>query len=439
MLLSMTGQRPLYTPARRIHAATTHAEVAAEVLNTADAAVREQLRRNNGDSSANGLYSALLDQTGENTGERSLLVKGWNNLASTVQLAGKGEFDPTFDPAAYASDVLSDFTSERHRRDHLLAKLDTYSNPSGKMMLTYMRDRSAGQLVEYNVPAVPQQQQSLLVASKAVALGLLQQQLARMEILRASAGEQALEMPLRPMMARPATATLNQLTVHLVQARTELQQFGSRYCTVDAIRAIVNDRVTIAHQVPPPTEEQEQQAPVLTAEQQEELSDQAKLLTQQLDDVLAAQVDCINAEADWIRYAAEFDAFTQAENNIRQTDDRIFELEQRKLQLLQPEPANTAQAAILKPSTVQGYHHPTLGFIMTPALLIYYTLRATYEAVYQLAGTLDAESYRRMQQTKGQDLRSWGSKVQAMAASFPQMRDDEHRAIYQERIVDGQD
>lgn len=137
-----------------------------------------------------------------------------------------------------------------------------------------------------------------------------------------------------------------------------------------------------------------------------------------------------------MQYAAEFASFTQAENAIRDPDDRIFELQSRVHKLMGPEFAAVPLVAAPKPSTVQGYHHPELGFIMTPSLLIYYTLRATYEVVYQLAGTLDAKSYHRMQQTKGQDLRSWGSKVQAMAASFPRMRDEEHRAIYQEGIID---
>ena len=154
------------------------------------------------------------------------------------------------------------------------------------------------------MPAVPHHKQLVLDASKAAALESLQQQLARMEILRATAGEQALEMPLRPAVARPATATLNQLTAQTAQARAELQQFGIQHCTVDDVRTIVNNRVAAAHQVPLPTDEQRQQAPVLTAERQQELANQAELLIQQMDTALVAQVDCINAEADWIRYAA---------------------------------------------------------------------------------------------------------------------------------------
>ena len=129
MLQLNLGNRQLVA-AKRASAITTHAEAAAEVLNIADASVREQIRRNNGDSSANALYSSLLDQTGDTTGERSLLVKGWNTISSTVQLAGKGEFDPAFDAAAYSAQVLSEFTSEQHRTDHLLTKIEYYTNPA---------------------------------------------------------------------------------------------------------------------------------------------------------------------------------------------------------------------------------------------------------------------------------------------------------------------
>ena len=435
MLQLTLGNRQLVTT-KRANAITTHAEAAAEVLNIADASVREQIRRNNGDSAANALYSSLLDQTADNTGERSLLVKGWNTMSSTVQLAGKGEFDHAFDAAAYSAQVLSEFTSEQHRNDHLLAKLDYYTNPAGKLVLTYVRDRNAGQLVEYSVPVLPQNQQVQLEASKAAALQSLQQQLSRMEGIRSNAASQAVPMPVRPDSVRPADATLNQLGNQAAQARTDLQQFGRLHFTIDDIRELVNSRVTPANQVPAPTEAQLQEAPPYTPQQQQQFMEQTELLVQQLDVVLGAQLGCINAETDWLRYAAEFDAFTQAENNIRNADDRIYELEQRRRQLMTPEPTAVQQATALKPSTVQGYHHSELGFVMTPSLLVYYTLRATYEAVYQLAGTLDAESYRRLKQSKGQDLRSWGSKVQAMAASFPKMRDDEHRGIYQEGIID---
>ena len=299
-----------------------------------------------------------------------------------------------------------------------------------------MRDRNAGQLVEYTVPVLPQNQQVQLEASKAAAMESLQQQLARMEVIRRNAASQAVPMPDRPGSVRPVDATLNQLGNQVTQARIDLQQFGRLHFTIDDIRELVNSRATPANQVSAPTEAQLQEATPYTPQQQEQLAEQAALLAQQLDVMLAAQLSCINAETDWIRYAAEFDAFTQAENNIRNADDRIYELEQRRRQLMAPEHTAVQQANALKPNRVQGYHHPELGFVMTPSLLIYYTLRATYEAVYQLAGTLDAESYRRLKQSKGQDLRSWGSKVQAMAASFPKMRDDEHRGIYQEGIID---
>jgi mannose/fructose-specific phosphotransferase system component IIA len=210
---------------RRANAPTiTHSEAAAELLNAADAVVGEQLRRNNGDSSANALYSALLDLTLENTGERLLLIKGWKALAQTVQQAGKGEFDPTFDAAAYASQVLSDFTSEQHRKEHLLAKIESYTNPAGKMIFTYTRDKNAGQLVEYAVPALLPPQQVQLEASKARALQSLQQQVANMEDMRVIAGNQAVPMPVRPAFVRPTPAILNQMDAQCLQAQASARQ-----------------------------------------------------------------------------------------------------------------------------------------------------------------------------------------------------------------------
>ena len=338
MLQLTLGNRQLVT-AKRANAITTHAEAAAEVLNIADASVREQIRRNNGDSAANALYSSLLDQTADNT--------------------------------AYSAQVLSEFTSEQHRNDHLLAKLDYYTNPAGKLVLTYVRDRNAGQLVEYSVPVLPQNQQVQLEASKAAALESLQQQLSRMEGIRSNAASQAVPMPVRPDSVRPADATLNQLGNQAAQARTDLQQFGRLHFTIDDIRELINSRVTPANQVPAPTQAQLQEAAPYTPQQQQQFTEQTELLVQQLDVVLGAQLGCINAETDWLRYAAEFDAFTQAENNIRNADNRIYELEQRRRQLMTPEPTAVQQATALKPSTVQGYHHSELGFVMTPSLLIY--------------------------------------------------------------------
>jgi hypothetical protein len=257
-----------------------------------------------------------------------------------------------------------------------------------------------------------------------------------MEDMRVIAGNQAVPMPVRPAFVRPTPAILNQMDAQCLQSRLALRQHGSQYSAVGNIRVLTNQRMAADNQVPAPTAAQQQQAGLYTEEELQQFIAQAQRLAQELDGAVNAQVGAINTETDWLQYAAATEAFTQAETQIRETDDRIYELQQRMQRLLAPEPTAAQQAGILRPSTVQGYHHPTLGFIMTPSILIYYTLRATYEAVYQLAGTLDAESYRRLRQSKGQDLRSWGSKVQAMAASFPRMRDEEHRGIYQEGIID---
>ena len=423
---------------------STHAEAAAQVINTADMLMREQVRRGSGDAAPATLYACLLDQTKEHSGQRDLFVKAWSYLNEAVAAAAKGEFSARPYPDDFVELVTSGFTAEEHRLQHLQEKLDFYLHPPSKLVKLYHRDRNAGQLIEYVSssstaglnPAYDQQQLETVTTTAAARLD---QQMTSLTAALDKLTNNLPEMPMPPKRTRPSKNLLNDLNQVIQNLQGELYEYGKQHIHYAPVRKAVNAALPPAVKLPPAPAAAASDTPTKYSDAERDacLARVAELV-QTRTTAMDQHLEGTAREVEWLEYATLHESYLLVSAEAMKLEDRLYELEQRKRALLTPSAAAVQQSLAVKPSLVQGYHHDQLGFVVTPSLAIYYIMRATYEAVYQLAGKLDAEGYRRLRQQKGQDLRSWGSHVQAMAASFPNLRDDEHRAVYQEGLSDPQ-
>jgi len=170
----------------------------------------------------------------------------------------------------------------------------------------------------------------------------------------------------------------------------------------------------------------------LSAAQWEEFSDAVALFQERLTAVRTFKA----ANTSW-------HAFDQYQEQLQEYERKLAAVAKEQgeiatqLQALSRGPVvQTAAAQAVRAPTVEGYFNAQLGRVITSNLAIYYIVRAVFQALYVLAGSLDQYSYTQMKQRPEQNLQSWGGQIEAMSKHFPTLTDAAHASIYVEGIQD---
>jgi len=153
----------------------------------------------------------------------------------------------------------------------------------------------------------------------------------------------------------------------------------------------------------------------LSAAQWEEFSDAVALFQERLTAVRTFKA----ANTSW-------HAFDQYQEQLQEYERKLAAVAKEQgeiatqLQALSRGPVvQTAAAQPVRAPTVEGYFNAQLGRVITPNLAIYYIVRAVFQALYVLAGSLDQYSYTQMKQRPEQNLQSWGGADRGNVKALP--------------------
>lgn len=428
------------------------AEQAAIVLDNADKAMRQHVYKGGGDAAAPVLYSCLLDLTPDPSGPRALVELAWSLLEDQACAAASGNFATDLLPNDFESTVMADFQGEPHRKTWLHERLQELLYPDGKSVGMYLRDRQSGQLVPAPAAASAASAASAPISAAAAERAerlLITQLEAACNKLQDFELREPAEL-LFPQDYRPDPQVLTQAYADKQAAQAELERFATANNQYSSVRSAANKHLSTP--VPPPSVPPSTPATggaASAAAARPGLQPPVPLPLQPELDTLCADASAANdtyeelqrIERTWVDYDA-YTAAMQRYNGVRQRMEvRVADLNAQLDQMRQQQSAantaqSSAQSAQPKAGQLQGYWSPTLRTVLSPSLLIYYIMRTVYKAAFQLAGQLDQEGYLRLKMKQGQSLRDWGGQVRAMAASFPNLRPEQHRGVYLDGLAD---
>jgi hypothetical protein len=467
------------------------------MIEALDTQMRGHVARGSGDISTATVQGLFQSATAPFSGERTQLNLSWKLLSNMIASASIGRFEEDWDYAMYADEALEDCQAEPHRVAYLKQRLVYYLQPDSRLVSDYVRDRNVQGLVPYYEHQVPGAASGASLAESDAdvqgTLSLFRTQLRAATARAAQLEGQRPELPSPPAVSKVSAEAFQLTKEDVADTLSAYCQYLS-YCqhlpkVAAAIVAYIDSgelKPTFWQEYPqqprpaaqapaapskpelnkprfgtakPPGESQEQPvspapssaadeaadtgSPTATAPSAVDPEEEANALTrlqqlredwQQASDYSSRQLQAIQT---WDVYDQQLAAYNQVDSKVSSELTAVAELAARVKLCEAPSPAALAAAAAgPRATTVAGYMHPDLGVVITPSLAVYYVLRATMEAVYQLAGKLDESAYKDLLCKAGTSLRNWGGQVTALSACYPGLADEIHRGIYLRGVPD---
>lgn len=464
---------------------------AVSMLDDADRVMRDRLVKGCGDAPTDSLLAAFIDQTEGMSGERQLIEDLQQLLAEQITAAAEGRFASPILPEDYVQQALRRHQAQLHRVPWLTDRLQQYLEPAGKRVARYIRDRQAGVLVQWEDSAGGEGHGTDVGQRATALLGRLYER----ALSRAEAAADDLELaeqrrvaePRLPTSLRPPAGALQQAENEVLRAAAAVDAAQARAgaATPAAAQAGLATPDTQGSSLPSfrpparrrsegeiqPAGREEGGSGILGGEEGEselqgsgvglsaggavpllspvappppmgwvpdgpparvDLAAQLQFKQQQYERLQAAG-------QDWEVYDRQMQLWQTAEQRYSQAAQQEADAAKALADLLQQQRGATPGAGSGtggRLGLVEGFMNPLLGRIITPSLAVYYTVRATLEAVYQLAGELDEASYLKLTIAPGTSLRSWGGTIRVLAKCHPRLTPEQHRSIYLRGVTD---